>query len=66
MLRDVSHFFGFDKFFPPPYDMLFVVVVVIALFFAIRELNCWYWKINQRVRLLEKIEENTKVTKLES
>lgn len=58
MLRDISHFFGFDKFFPAPYDMLFVVVAAIALFFAIRELNCWYWKINKQVKILEKIEEN--------
>jgi hypothetical protein len=29
------------------------IVVVIVLFFIFRELNCWYWKINDRVKLAE-------------
>jgi hypothetical protein len=30
------------------------IVVVIILFFLLRELFCWYWKINSIVDLLEK------------
>lgn len=26
-------------------------VLLIILYFILRELNCWYWKINQRIEL---------------
>ncbi len=28
---------------------------VVAVFLAIRELNCWYWKVHDRVELLREI-----------
>ena len=34
---------------------LIIVVVVICIFFMVRELHCWYWKINARLEALEKI-----------
>jgi len=33
--------------------LLVVLVVIIALFFALRQLLCWYWKINERIGLEE-------------
>jgi len=30
---------------------LVVLGVIIGLFFLLRELNCWYWKINERIFL---------------
>jgi hypothetical protein len=30
-----------------------IIVVVLLLFLIARELNCWYWKINKRVTLME-------------
>ena len=31
------------------------LIILIALFFALRELNCWYWKINERIKLQKEI-----------
>jgi hypothetical protein len=28
------------------------------LFFLFREINCWYWKINERAQKLNKIDKN--------
>jgi hypothetical protein len=33
---------------------LITILVLIVLFFLLRELNCWYWKINKRIDLLER------------
>ena len=32
-----------------------IVVITIGLLLAIRELQCWYWKINERRDLLKQI-----------
>ena len=32
-----------------------IVVITIGLLLAIRELQCWYWKINEIRNLLQKI-----------
>ena len=32
-----------------------VFIVAIAIFFALREFWCWYWKINERRDLLQQI-----------
>ena len=32
---------------------IIVLVVAFVLFLILRELNCWYWKINQRISLME-------------
>ena len=37
-----------------------VLLILIGIFPLIREILCWYWKINRVVDLLEKIEENTR------
>jgi len=31
------------------------LLIFIALFFIFRHVVCWYWKINERVKLLEDI-----------
>src|SRR5574344_1551112 len=31
--------------------ILIVVVILIVIILIIREVNCWYWKINERVEL---------------
>ena len=37
---------------------IFVYILIgIAVFLLCRELNCWYWKLNQIVSLLEEIKE---------
>ncbi len=33
--------------------MLLSLAIVLVLFFVFRDLNCWYWKINDRVALME-------------
>jgi hypothetical protein len=32
-----------------------VLAIIIVVFIALREGVCWYWKINERVALLEEI-----------
>lgn len=32
------------------------LLVLIVIFLAIREIVCWYWKINRMVELLESID----------
>jgi hypothetical protein len=34
--------------------LVVVLIILIVVFFLFRELNCWYWKINKRIDLLEK------------
>ncbi|MEI6695530.1 MAG: hypothetical protein WCO13_05635 [Bacteroidota bacterium] len=29
------------------------IIVLVIIFFLMREVNCWYWKINQRISLME-------------
>ncbi len=31
--------------------ILIVIVITIVVFLILREVNCWYWKINERVNL---------------
>jgi len=31
--------------------LIVALAILIILFFVLRELNCWYWKINERVTL---------------
>ncbi len=33
--------------------IIIIIIVVLVLFFLLRELNCWYWKINKRIELTE-------------
>lgn len=33
--------------------IVIVIVVIILLFFLLREVNCWYWKINERISLMK-------------
>jgi hypothetical protein len=35
--------------------ILGIIIGAIILFFILREVNCWYWKINERVALLKGI-----------
>ena len=37
----------------------FIVIlgICIALFFVLKELMCWYWKINERIELQKKTNE---------
>ena len=30
------------------------IVILFGLFLLLRELNCWYWKINRRIELQER------------
>lgn len=53
-------------------EKMIVVLVVIIMFFLLRELNTWYWKINEVVdklddisKTLHRIEENNINIKLE-
>ena len=34
-----------------------MLLVLIAIFLILRELNCWYWKINKKIELQEKTNE---------
>jgi hypothetical protein len=37
------------------YIILFFIIIVFLL---IREINCWYWKINERTQKLNNIDKN--------
>lgn len=42
--------------------IIFVVFVAILLFAVLREVFCWYWKINRQVKLAElKSEQDTAI-----
>jgi len=51
----VNHLFG--------NSIIFFIVVGLVVFFVGREISCWYFKINDIKKLLEKIEENTRKEK---
>ncbi len=34
--------------------ILIVIAILIVVLLLLREVNCWYWKINQRISLMEK------------
>jgi len=36
--------------------LLIVCVVLFLIFLLLRELNCWYWKINEIIKILSRIE----------
>jgi hypothetical protein len=33
--------------------IVLALIILIALFLILREVNCWYWKINRRIDLME-------------
>ena len=37
---------------------LYIILFFIIVFLLIREINCWYWKINERAQKLNKIDKN--------
>ncbi len=37
------------------FSYLLIGAGVVAVFLLLREFNCWYWKINRRLALLEEI-----------
>jgi len=39
-----------------------IILIVLVLFFLVREILCWYWKINERLNRLDQIEKWTKKT----
>ncbi len=34
-------------------SLIIFLIVLFLIFLICRELNCWYWKINRRIELLE-------------
>jgi hypothetical protein len=30
-----------------------ILAVIVSIFIILREFNCWYWKINQRIELMK-------------
>jgi len=34
-------------------NLIVTLIVTIVIFLALREVNCWYWKINKKVKLQE-------------
>lgn len=32
---------------------ILAIILAIILYFLLRELNCWYWKVNKRIELQE-------------
>lgn len=37
--------------------LIVTLIVLIILFLVMREVNCWYWKINKKIELQEKTNE---------
>lgn len=40
------------------FDLLFLITIIILILLAIREICCWYYKINDIKKLLENIDSN--------
>lgn len=38
--------------------LVIVLIIVVVVFFILREVMCWYWKINEIVSILKDIQEN--------
>jgi hypothetical protein len=36
-------------------EILAVILVILVVFLVFREVNCWYWKINKGLAVLEDI-----------
>jgi hypothetical protein len=36
-------------------SLLIIIAIVVGVFLLLRELFCWYWKINQRISLQKEI-----------
>ena len=37
------------------YYSLFLIFIVIIIFLITREINLWYWRINEKIELLERM-----------
>ena len=37
------------------YYALFLIVIAIIIFLITREINLWYWRINKKIELLERM-----------
>lgn len=49
------------EFFSIPHPMLEIIFALLAfviVFLLLREFFCWYWKINERISLLEQIKKS--------
>ncbi len=44
-------------------SFLITLGVLILVFFLVREILCWYWKVNKIVELLGDIKDNTSTSK---
>jgi len=33
--------------------IVLIILLILLLFLVLRQLNCWYWRINERVKLQE-------------
>lgn len=42
-------------------DIIFIIVVCVLVFLALRELNTWYWKVNKIVQLLQRINGSNRI-----
>lgn len=45
------------------FKIIITIIVTFVIFLVLRELNCWYWKINEIVTLLEDIKSRLPSTK---
>lgn len=45
--------------------MIIMLLVIAGIMLVIREVNCWYWKINKRVELAEKTNSEIRALKNE-
>jgi len=43
-------------------SLALIVVITVVLFLLLREIFCWYWKINERVSLLKEIRDTLQVS----
>jgi len=39
----------------PSFIYVFLAIGAVVIWLLLREFNCWYWKINERLALLEEI-----------
>lgn len=39
-------------------DAIIYLIIIVVVFLLLREVNCWYWKINKGLEKFEEINEN--------
>ena len=59
MVALLTQFFGYLDAAANPLNAIILIAIFILIFILLREFFCWYFKINERIDILKKIERHT-------